>query len=148
MPVLDPETERRCRESFDRQQAMHNIGATVLAVRAGEVDLEMPFGQHLTQQHGFIHAGVITTLVDTACGFAAYSLMPPDAAVLTTEFKCNFLSPAKGERFTAHGRVVRAGKKLMVCLGEVFAEDGGVRKQVVLMTASMMVIDGATGLKG
>jgi acyl-coenzyme A thioesterase PaaI-like protein len=88
-------------------------------------------------------------IVDTACGFAALSLMPPDAAVLTTEFKMNLLAPAQGERFVARGRVVRPGKKLMVCLGEVFAESAGKPdKQVALMTASMMVIDGATGLSG
>ncbi len=124
MTALDPDTERRCRDSFDRQKTMHTFGASVVSVRAGEVELAMPFAPHLTQQHGFMHAGVITTLVDNACGYAAYSLMPPDAAVLTTEFKVNFLSPARGERFIAVGRVVRAGKKLMVCLGEGFAEEG------------------------
>jgi uncharacterized protein (TIGR00369 family) len=144
---LDPKTEKRCRESFARQQAMTTIGASVLSVDAGAVELVMPFDARLTQQHGFIHAGIITMLCDTACGFAALSLMPEDAAVLTTEFKVNLLSPAKGERFIAHGRVVRPGKKLMVCLGEVFAEAGGKRKQVALMTASMMVIDTSTGLK-
>jgi uncharacterized protein (TIGR00369 family) len=86
-------------------------------------------------------------LCDNACGFAALSLMPAEAAVLTTEFKVNLLSPAKGDRFVARGRVVRPGKKLMVCLGEVFAEEGGKRKQVALMTASMMVMDTSTGLK-
>jgi uncharacterized protein (TIGR00369 family) len=147
MTTLDPDTERRCRDSFARQKAMTTIGASVHSVRAGEVELAMPFSEHLTQQHGFIHAGVITMLCDTACGFAALSLMPDDAAVLTTEFKINLLSPARGERFIAHGRVVRPGKKLMVCLGEVFADDGGQRKQVALMTASMMVMDTSSGLK-
>jgi uncharacterized protein (TIGR00369 family) len=147
MVPLDPETERRCRASFARQQAMTTIGASVLSVAAGEVELAMPFDRKLTQQHGFVHAGIITMLCDTACGFAALSLMPRDAAVLTTEFKVNLLSPAKGERFIARGRVVRPGRKLMVCLGEVFAEEGGKRKQVALMTASMMVMDTSTGLK-
>src|SRR5882757_9570871 len=145
--ALDPQTERRCRDSFARQPAMTTIGAFVRAVDAGVVELEMPFSAKLTQQHGFIHAGIVTMLCDTACGFAALSLMPEDAAVLTTEFKVNLLSPAKGERFIAHGRVVRPGKTLMVCLGEVFAEDGGKRKQVALMTASMMVMNTSTGLK-
>ena len=126
---------------------MTTIGASVLSMMAGEVELAMPFSEKLTQQHGFVHAGVVTMLCDTACGFAALSLMPPDAAVLTTEFKVNLLSPAKGERFVARGRVVLPGKKLMVCLGEVFADDGGKRKQVALMTASMMVMDTSTGLK-
>lgn len=147
MPDLSPNAEQRCRDSFARQKLMTTIGASVLSVKAGEVEIVMPFADHLTQQHGFIHAGVITSLADTACGFAALSLMPEDAAVLTTEFKINLLSPGKGERFIAHGRVVRPGKKLMVCLGEVFAEEGGKRKQVALMTASMMVMDASTGLK-
>jgi len=147
MASLDPQAEARCRESFARQQAMVTIGARVQSVQAGEVELAMPFCDRFTQQHGFIHAGIITMLCDTACGFAALSLMPQDAAVLTTEFKVNLLSPAQGERFVAHGRVVRPGKKLMVCLGEVFAEQAGRRKQVALMTASMMVVDTATGLK-
>src|SRR5882757_7987642 len=145
--AIDPQMEQRCRDSFARQQMMTTIGASVRAVDAGAVELEMPFADKFTQQHGFMHAGVITTLCDTACGFAALTLMPADAAVLTTEFKINLLSPAKGERFVALGRVVRPGKKLMICLGEVFAEEGGKRKQVALMTASMMVMDTATGLK-
>jgi uncharacterized protein (TIGR00369 family) len=107
----------------------------------------MPFSEKLTQQHGFIHGGVVTMLCDTACGFAALSLMPEDAAVLTTEFKINLLAPAQGERFIASGRVVRPGKRLMVCLGEVFAEAAGTRKQIALMTASMMVIEASTGLR-
>lgn len=147
MTRLDPKAEQRCRASFARQQAMATIGASILSVAAGEVEIAMPFSGKVTQQHGFVHAGVITMLCDTACGFAALSLMPEDAAVLTTEFKVNLLSPAKGERFVAHGKVVRPGKKLMVCLGEVFAEENGKRKQVALMTASMMVMDTSTGLK-
>jgi uncharacterized protein (TIGR00369 family) len=147
MTALDPQMERRCRDSFVRQKAMATIGASVHAVRAGEVELLMPFSAGLTQQHGFVHAGIITMLCDTACGFAALSLMPADAAVLTTEFKVNLLSPAKGERFIAKGRVVRPGKKLIVCLGEVFAEEGDNRKQIALMTASMMVMDTSTGLR-
>ena len=146
MAALDPKAEARCRASFARQPAMATIGATVESVAAGEVEIAMPFSAKLTQQHGFIHAGIVTMLCDTAC-FAALSLMPEDAAVLTTEFKVNLLSPAKGERLIAHGRVVRPGKKLMVCLGEVFAEEAGRRKQVALMTASMMVIDTSTGLR-
>jgi uncharacterized protein (TIGR00369 family) len=147
MTAVDPDVERRCRDSFARQRAMSAIGASVLSVAVGEVELAMPFSEQFTQQHGFIHAGIVTMLCDTACGFAALSLMPADAAVLTTEFKVNLLSPARGERFIAHGRVVRPGKKLMVCLGEVFAEEAGQRKQVALMTASMMVMDTSTGLR-
>ena len=142
-----PDAEKRCRDSFARQKLMTTLGASVLSVKAGEVEIEFPFSEHITQQHGFIHAGAITSIADTACGYAALTLMPEHAAVLTTEFKINLLSPGKGERFIAHGRVVRPGKKLMVCLGEVFAEEGGKRKQIALMTASMMVMDTSTGLK-
>lgn len=145
--MIDPAVEKRCRDSFARQRALQTMGAAMSVVRLGEVELTMPFSESLTQQHGFIHAGVISTLADTACGFAALSLMPADAAVLTTEFKINLLSPAKGERFIAQGRVVRPGRKLMVCLGDVFAEEGGRRKHVALITASMMVMDTSTGLR-
>jgi len=146
MPI-DPAAERRCLASFAKQQAMTTIGASVTGVDAGYCEITMPFKPEFTQQHGFIHAGITAMLADTACGFAALSLMPEDAAVLTTEFKLNLLAPAKGERLIATGRVVRPGKKLMVCLGEVFAEDGAKRRQVALMTASMMVVDTTTGLR-
>jgi len=144
---FDPAIDRRIRDSFGRMRAMTTIGASVAAVRAGEVDVVLPFSAALTQQHGFVHAGVIATIIDTACGYAALTLMPMDAAVLTTEFKLHLLSPAKGERFIALGRVVRPGRKLMVCIGDVFAEDGASRKQIALMTASMMVVGTATGLR-
>jgi uncharacterized protein (TIGR00369 family) len=139
--------EQRIRAAFARQRFMTTLGASLTSVGEAEVEIALPFSQALTQQHGFIHAGVVTTIVDTACGFAALTMMPADAAVLTTEFKVNFLSPAKGERLRAVGRVVRAGRTLMVCLGEVFAEDGGKTKQIALMTATMMVVDTATGLR-
>lgn len=143
--------EQRVRSSFGRQKFMAEIGAALAAVREGEVEIVLPFSDRLTQQHGFIHAGAVTTIVDTACGFAALTLMPEDAAVLTTEFKVNLMSPARGERLRAVGRVVRAGKTLMVCLGEVFAEQGGkegfTSKQVALMTATMMVVTTGTGLR-
>jgi len=139
--------EQRIRAAFGRQRLMTTIGASLISVRDGEVQIELPFSDVLTQQHGFIHAGAVTTIVDTACGFAALTKMPADAAVLTTEFKINFMSPAKGERLWAVGRVVRAGRTLMVCLGEVFAEEGGKSKQIALMTASMMVIGTETGLR-
>jgi uncharacterized protein (TIGR00369 family) len=114
---------------------------------AGEVEIELPFLASLTQQHGFVHAGILATILDTACGYAALTLMPKEAAVLTTEFKINFLSPAMGDRLVAAGHVVRPGRKLMVCLGDVFAEKGESRSQVALMTASMIVVDVTTRLR-
>ena len=116
------EIDTRVRESFAKQTIMTTIGAEVAAVRPGEVEIVLPFADYLLQQHGFIHGGVVATIADSACGYAALTVMPREAAVLTTEFKLHLLSPAKGERLRAVGRVVRGGKKLVISLGEVFAE--------------------------
>jgi uncharacterized protein (TIGR00369 family) len=139
--------DARVRESFAKQTIMATIGATVASVKKGEVEIVLPFSDKILQQHGFIHAGPIATIADSACGYAALSVMPNDAAVLTTEFKIHLLSPAKGERIRAVGRVVRAGRKLVITMGEVFAEEGGASKQVALITASMMVVETTTGMK-
>jgi len=141
------EIEARIRGSFARQTIMTTLGAEIAAVRAGEVEIVLPYSAGILQQHEFIHAGAIATIADTACGYAALTVMPREAAVLTTEFKINLLAPAKGERLRAIGRVVRAGKKLVITLGDVFAEEGGARKQVALITATMMVVDTGTGLR-
>jgi uncharacterized protein (TIGR00369 family) len=141
------DADARVRESFARQSIMTTIGAWIDAVRAGEVEIVLPFAPGILQQHGFVHAGVVATIADSACGYAALSMMPRDAAVLTTEFKIHLLSPARGDRLRAVGRVVRAGKKLVIAMGEVFAETGGASKQVALITASMMVMETATGLR-
>ena len=141
------EIEARVRDSFARQTIMTTIGAEVSAVRAGEVEIVLPFSDRVLQQHGFIHAGAVATIADTACGYAALTMMPREAAVLTTEFKINLLSPAKGERLRAVGRVVRNGRKLVIALGEVFAEQWSESKQVALITATMMVVDTGSGLR-
>lgn len=143
----DRDADQRVRASFSRQSIMTTIGASVQSVRRGEVEIVLPFAGHIQQQHGFIHAGAVATIADSACGYAALSVMPEDAAVLTTEFKINLLSPAKGEQLRAVGRVVRAGKKLVITMGEVFADEGGATKQVALITATMMVVDTGTGLR-
>lgn len=141
------EIEARVRGSFGRQTIMTTLGAEIAAVRAGEVEIVLPFSDRILQQHGFIHAGAVATIADSACGYAALTVMPRDAGVLTTEFKINLLAPAKGERLRAVGRVIRNGKKLVITLGEVFAEDGGARKQVALITATMMVVETGAGLR-
>jgi uncharacterized protein (TIGR00369 family) len=141
------EIDARIRGSFARQTIMTTLGAEIAAVRAGEVEIVLPFSEKILQQHEFIHAGAVATIADTACGYAALTMMPREAAVLTTEFKINLLAPAKGERLRAVGRVVRSGKKLVITLGEVFAEDGASRKQVALITATMMVVGTGTGLR-
>jgi uncharacterized protein (TIGR00369 family) len=139
--------DRRIRDSFARQSIMRTIGAEVLGVRPGEVEIVLPFSDRILQQHGFIHGGAVATIADSAVGYAALSVMPRDAAVLTTEFKINLLSPAKGDRLRAIGRVVRPGKTLVVTLGEVFAETNGTSKQVAMITATMMVVATDGGLK-
>lgn len=138
-------TEKRIRDSFARQTAMALIGASITRVEQGEVTIELPFRSDLTQQHGFLHAGMVTIIVDTACGYAALTQMPASAAVLTTEYKINFLSPAEGEKLIARGRVLKPGRSLTVCYGEVHAIKDGKEKMVATMLATMMVRE-ETGL--
>lgn len=127
---------------------METFGARLLRVAPGEVDLELPFRADLTQQHGFLHAGVITTIVDSACGYAAFSLMPADAAVLSIEFKLNLLAPAKGERLIARGRVLKPGRTITVCEGEAFMRTGSEERLVSTMTATMMTVRDRPGIAG
>jgi len=137
--------EKRVKDSFARQTMMVTIGASITRVEDGEVTIELPFRSDLTQQHGFLHAGVVTMIVDTACGYAALTRMPASAAVLTVEYKVNFLSPAEGEKLIARGRVLKTGRTLMVCLGEVHSEKDGKEKLVATMLATMIARE-ATGL--
>jgi len=120
----DPDFENKVRDSFARQRVMSLIGARLASVAPGRVTIELPFREDLTQQHGFVHAGVTTTIADSAGGYSAYSLMPPESAILTVEFKVNLLAPAEGERFVATGRCVKPGKRLFVCEIEVHAVRG------------------------
>ncbi|SPF33385.1 Thioesterase domain-containing protein [Syntrophobacter sp. SbD1] len=144
----DDNYEVRVRESFSKQKLMQTIGATLTKVIPGEVEISIEFQDDLTQQHGFIHAGIVATLADTACGYAAFSLMAPDAAVLTVEYKINLLSPAAGESLIALGKVTRPGRTLTVCSGDVFAVKDGDRKLVATMLATMMSIRDREGLVG
>ena len=133
--------QQRIQSSFARQRAMQTIGATLGKVSSGEVHIGLPFSPGLTQQHGYIHAGIITTIVDSACGYAAYTLMPENMTVLSVEYKVNFLAPATGESFLAIGKVIKAGRTLTVCSGEVFACENGAEKLIVLMQATMMAVE-------
>lgn len=128
------------RASFACQEVMTTIGAALTRVSAGEVDIELPFRQDLTQQHGFLHAGIVTTIVDSACGYAALSLMPAEASVLTVEYKVNLLSPARGALMIARGRVLKPGRTLTVCAGDVVALVDGNEKPVATMLATMMAV--------
>ena len=145
----DPEYEQRVRASFARQAAMATIGATLTRVVPGEVTLELPFRAELTQQHGFLHAGVVTSVMDSACGYAALSLMERGTAVLSVEFKVNLLAPARGNLFRAVGRVVRAGRNVTVVSGELRVVDPAVTENdglVAIMTGTMMTVRDRPGL--
>ncbi len=135
----DPNFEARVRASFEKQQLMTTIGAMLDRVEAGKVDIRLPFRADLTQQHGFLHAGTIAAVADSACGYAALSLMPADAGVLSIEFKVNMLAPAKGDAIVARGVVIRAGRTIMVCRADVVSITGRDEKLVAAMQGTMMV---------
>ena len=145
--MSNSDVEARCRLSFGRQQFMSTLGAELVKLEPGAVVIELPFNPQLTQQHGFLHAGVVASIVDSACGYAALSLMPKDAAVLTAEFKINLLRPAGGTRFRATGKVLKAGKTLSVCSGTVEAQDGAQWSLIAVMQATVMAVSDRDGLK-
>jgi uncharacterized protein (TIGR00369 family) len=134
----DPNFAVRIRASFGRQKAMGLIGASLTAVEPGQVEVALPYRDDLTQQKGFIHGGIIGMIADTACGYAAYSLMPADSSLVTVEYKINILAPARAS-LVARGGVVRAGRTLTVTRGEVYSEDG---KHVASMQQTLMTLPG------
>jgi uncharacterized protein (TIGR00369 family) len=136
--VQDADFERRVRESFSRQHVMSMIGASLSRVEPGAVDIVLPYRDDLTQQDGYIHAGILTTVADSACGYAAYTLMPAGAAVLSVEFKVNLLRPAAAEVFVAEARVLKAGKTLTVTRGDVYGMTAGESRLVATMLATMI----------
>jgi uncharacterized protein (TIGR00369 family) len=138
----DPGFEARVRESFGRQRIMTLIGARMTRVEPGLVEIELPYRADLTQQHGFIHAGITGTIADSAGGYAAYSLMPAGASVLTTEFKINLLAPADGEFLRARGRVVKPGRTLTVCDVDVFAVKDGQSTPCAKLLETLMCLEG------
>ena len=140
--------EARLRESFAKQAAMRTIGAEIAHVAPGEVDLRMPYREELTQQHGFMHAGIIGALADSACGYAAYTLMPPDAGVVSVEFKLNLMAPAAGESFVARARVKKAGRTITVCNADVFAVRGGEERLIAAMQGTFMTLVDRPGMTG
>ena len=142
----DPAFESRVRASFAKQRAMATIGATIVRVAPGEIDLELPFREDLTQQHGFLHAGIVATLADSACGYAALSLMPAGADVLSVEYKLNLLAPAVGQRMIARATVLRSGRTVTVCRGDVFAVSDSGEKLIAAMQATMMAVVDRSGV--
>lgn len=138
----EAEIARRIGESFDKQAFMTTLGARLSHVAAGVVEIELPISAHVSQQHGFVHAGAVASIADSACGYAALTLMPARTGILTAEFKINLLAPAAGDRLVAKGRVVKAGRTLTLALAEVFAIKDGAPKLCAMMTATCMTIAG------
>lgn len=150
MPTLRPadtDFAARVRASFERQAVMHTLQATLDTVEAGRVVIMLPHRAELTQQHGFLHAGIVSTALDSACGYAAFSLMPADAAVLTIEFKVNLLAPARGPLFRFEGQVTKAGRTISVVDGRAFQRDGEEESLIATMTATVMTVLGRSELR-
>jgi uncharacterized protein (TIGR00369 family) len=149
MTPSDPGYLARVRDSFSRQQVMHTLGATLDVIEPGHVVISMHQRGELTQQHGFLHAGIVSTGLDSACGYAAFSLMPADAAVLTVEFKVNLLAPARGPWFRFEGRVVKAGRTISVVDGRALQHEPGSDTQtlVATMTATVMAVHGRDDIR-
>jgi uncharacterized protein (TIGR00369 family) len=142
MPEIDAEHLQRVRESFGRQGLMAHLGARITELRQGHVEIRVSYRRELTQQHNYFHAGVSGAIADTACGYAAYSLMPADSSVLTVEYKINLLAPAEGEELIARARVLRSGKTLKVCAGDIYTQKNGMEKHCATVLATMMCLPG------
>ncbi len=144
----NPDFKTTVEDSFKKQQVMQTINASLLNIEPGKVEIELQFSEQITQQHGFIHAGIVSTVIDSACGYAALSLMPAGYGVLSIEFKVNLLAPARGEKFRAVGLVKKAGKTITVTEGELIAYDNNKESVVATMVATMMNISGRKNIEG
>jgi uncharacterized protein (TIGR00369 family) len=142
---LNPEFETTVRASFSKQKIMRTIGAKIERVVPGELSIALPFREDLTQQDGFLHAGVVAAILDSACGYAAMTLVPAGARVLTVEFKANFLAPARGEGFLARASVRRAGRTLTACQADAFSEAAGQESLIATMLATIMTVSPPAG---
>ena len=140
MQLRNPSFAHEIRQSFNQQTVMTLIGAELTRVDPGIIEITLPYRADLAQQHGYLHAGIVTTIADSACGYAAYSLMPPNSEVLSVEFKVNLLRPAKGETFSAVAEVVKSGKTLTVVRADVFGIDEGRRDLIATMLGTMICL--------
>ena len=138
----DPDFTARVRASFDRQGAMRLIGARLAEIGPGYCSIELPYRSDLTQQHGYLHAGIVSAIADSAGGYAGFTLFPSDASVLTVEYKLNLIAPAAGERLIAEARVVKPGRTLAITRGEVYAETAGKRTLCAIMQQTLIVLAG------
>lgn len=144
----DPDFAPRVRASFGRQAAMDTLGATLESVEAGRVVIALPFSPRLTQQHGFLHAGMVAAALDSACGYAGATLMPAEAGVLTIEFKINLMAPAEGQRFRMIGQVLKPGRTVTFTEGQAWAVDAqGGEKLIATMVATLMTVTGREGIR-
>jgi uncharacterized protein (TIGR00369 family) len=144
---MDPLFRTRVQEALARQEVMRTLGIEIARLEPGEVTLTMPFAAAYTQQHGFVHAGIVATALDNACAGAAFSLMPAGAEILTVEFKLNLLAPAQGDRFVFEGKVVKPGRTLTVCEAQAFAIDGGDEKLIATMSGTLMALFDRNAIK-
>lgn len=144
----DPDFAAKTRASFDRQAIMKTMGVEMTSVEAGRCELVMQFHPDFTQQHGYLHAGAVTTVADSAAGYAAFTLMPANSSVLSIEFKQNLLSPAAGEALIARGEVVRAGRTITVVEARAFMRKDGAEKLIGIMVATMMCMHGRSDAQG
>lgn len=142
MTPPDPDYEARVRASFRRQRAMGFIGAEIIVVEPGLVEIALPYRPELTQQHGYFHGGIVSTIADSAGGYAAYTLFPADSSILTVEYKINLVAPAAGDRLIARGRVLKPGRTLTVCELEVAAVKEGVSKTCALGLQTLICLEG------
>ncbi|WP_065752008.1 PaaI family thioesterase [Bradyrhizobium paxllaeri] len=136
----NPDYREIATATFNQQRAMKTLGISIARLEPGEVDLAMNYRDELTQQHGFIHAGIITAALDNACGIAAFTLMPAGAGILTVEFKTNLLAPARGERFTFRATVVKPGRTLTVCEARAYAAHDGAETLIATMSGTLMAL--------
>lgn len=148
MKPADPDFEVRTRASFARQGVMGHLGAVLDLVEPGRVQILLPFRPELSQQHGFFHGGIIATIADSAGGYAAFTLFPPDAGVLTVEYKINLLAAADGTRARAVGEVIRSGRTLTVCRFDAWVEKGGREHHCATGMQTLMTLLGRSGVQG
>lgn len=148
MTRIDPNDEHRIRESFARQGLMTTLGAKLKRISPGEIEIEMEVSDRVSQQHGFAHAGAVAAIADSACGYAAATLLPADAGVLAVEFKINLMAPAAGPRLVARARVIRSGRTLTVCQAEVHSLSENEEKVVAMMMATIMNVRDRPGIQG
>jgi uncharacterized protein (TIGR00369 family) len=139
---LDPDFERRVRESFNRQAFMTLVGAHISELKPGFCEIQVPYKRELSQQHGFFHGGIVGTVADNAGGYAAFTLMPSDASILTVEYKINLVAPGDGERLVAQARVIKAGRTLTLCGSDVFVVKSGVQTLCASALVTLMALHG------